>query len=147
MEENGLFPSPRYWNSKIIRNIQFKVRWTEAYRKTVGKERAIDPSLEFEKRRNVPVKYSREQMSKTVEAMKKIVNIKEKRERAYVMQRLRKAREIEKESDIKEVQRDLALIKSPAAGVRQSQAEEQIQDDKQSDEEMKGVEDCGEITL
>ncbi|KAL3286935.1 hypothetical protein HHI36_001420 [Cryptolaemus montrouzieri] len=124
-----------------------KVRWTKAYRKTVGKELAVDPSFEFEKRRNLPVKYSRETWAKTIEAMKKVENIKQKRTGAYVMQRLRKAREIEQERDIKEVQRDLALIKSPAAGLKQKQTEEQLQDEKQSDEEMEIVEDGGEVTL
>lgn len=34
-----------------------------------------------------------------------------------MMQRLRKGRELERERDIKEVQRDLSLIRSPAAGM------------------------------
>jgi large subunit ribosomal protein L24e len=37
-----------------------KVRWTKAYRKAAGKELAVDNVFEFEKRRNEPVKYSRE---------------------------------------------------------------------------------------
>jgi len=36
-----------------------KTRWTKAFRKAAGKELAVDPSFEFEKRRNVPVKYNR----------------------------------------------------------------------------------------
>ncbi|XP_044745045.1 probable ribosome biogenesis protein RLP24 [Coccinella septempunctata] len=126
-----------------------KVRWTKAYRKTVGKELAVDPSFEFEKKRNIPLKYSREQMAKMLEAMKDIVSIKEKREALHVMQRLRAAREIEQTRDVREVQRDMALIKSPAAGLKQRQAEEQKQReaDKESSEEDMEVEDCGEVTL
>lgn len=37
-----------------------KVRWTKAFRKSAGKDLTVDPVYEFEKRRNVPVKYSRE---------------------------------------------------------------------------------------
>ena len=37
-----------------------KSRWTKAFRKAAGKDLAVDPSFEFEKRRNVPVKYDRE---------------------------------------------------------------------------------------
>jgi large subunit ribosomal protein L24e len=37
-----------------------KVRWTKAYRKVAGKELGVDPSFEFEKRRNIPIKYDRE---------------------------------------------------------------------------------------
>lgn len=125
-----------------------KVKWTKAYRKTVGKELSIDPSFEFEKRRHVPVKYDRQTWNKAVEAMKKVEAIKQKRQNAYIMQRLRKGRELENERDIKEVQRDLSLIRSPAAGLKQRKQEEstseQIQD---SDAEMEVVEDCGEVTL
>ena len=38
---------------------------TKAFRKGAGKELAIDPSFEFEKRRNIPVKYDRELWQKT----------------------------------------------------------------------------------
>lgn len=37
-----------------------KVKWTKAYRKVAGKELAVDPSFEFERRRNIPMKYDRE---------------------------------------------------------------------------------------
>lgn len=37
-----------------------KCRWTKAYRKASGKELTEDKVFEFEKRRNEPVKYSRE---------------------------------------------------------------------------------------
>ena len=46
-----------------------KAKWTKAFRKSAGKELAVDPSFEFEKRRNVPVKYDRELWQKTVGAM------------------------------------------------------------------------------
>ena len=50
-----------------------KAKWTKAFRKSAGKELAVDPSFEFEKRRNVPVKYDRELWQTTVNAMQ--VNI------------------------------------------------------------------------
>ena len=37
-----------------------KARWTKAFRKSAGKELTVDASLEFEKRRNEPVKYNKE---------------------------------------------------------------------------------------
>lgn len=51
-----------------------------------------------------------------VEAIKKVTEIQKKRQSTYVLQRLRKGREIEQHRDIREVQRDMALIRSPAAG-------------------------------
>ncbi|KAJ8985418.1 hypothetical protein NQ317_017047 [Molorchus minor] len=126
-----------------------KVKWTKAYRKTVGKELAIDPSFEFEKRRNVPLKYEREKWIKAIETMKKVESIKQKRQGAYIMQRLRKGRELEDQKDIKEVQRDLSLIKSPAAALKEHmQTDQQMNDILESDQEMEEViEDGGEVTL
>merc|ERR1712116_10030 len=49
-----------------------KVRWTKAFRKSNGKELTIDPSLEFEKKRNTPMVYNREVWSKTIDAVKRI---------------------------------------------------------------------------
>lgn len=51
-----------------------------------------------------------------VEAIKKVTEIQKRRQSTYVMQRLRKGREVEQHRDIREVQRDMALIRSPAAG-------------------------------
>lgn len=125
-----------------------KVKWTKAYRKTVGKELAIDPSFEFEKRRNVPIKYNREMWTKAVDAIKKIESIKQKRQNIYIMQRLRKGRELENERDIKEVQRDLSLIRSPAAGLKaRKQAEAEMDEEKEEKEEMEVIEDGGEVVL
>ncbi|XP_043278300.1 probable ribosome biogenesis protein RLP24 [Venturia canescens] len=117
-----------------------KAKWTKAYRKTVGKELAVDPSFEFEKRRNIPVKYNRELWSKTVEAMKKVELIRQRRQNTHIMQRLRKGRELEQDRNVKEVQRDLALIRSPAAGLKKAKKQEDsIEDDEKeeaSDEDM-----------
>lgn len=113
----------------------------------MGKELAIDPAFEFEKRRNEPVKYNREMWNKAVEAMKKISKIKDKRQGAYIMQRLRKGRELEEERDVKEVQRDLSLIKSPAAGLRAKEKEMEVEDLSENEEQMEAVEDGGEVTL
>lgn len=114
-----------------------KVKWTKAYRKTVGKELAVDPSFEFERQRNIPVKYNRELWNKTVEAIKKIENIKQKRQNLHIMQRLRKGKVLEQEKDIKEVQRDIALIRSPAAGLKErKKLEEQKEIELELEEEV-----------
>lgn len=92
------------------------------------------------------MKYDRQTWNKAIEAMKKVEIIKQKRQRNYVMQRLRKGRELEQERDVKEVQRDLSLIKSPAAGLKERKQDESVMED--DVEEMEGiVEDGGEVTL
>lgn len=125
-----------------------KVKWTKAYRKTVGKELAVDPSFEFEKRRNIPIKYNRQMWNKAVEAMKKVEKIKQRRNNAYIMQRLEKGRELENERDIKEVHRDLAILKSPAAGLKERRAAEAAAEGLyESDKGEMEIEDGGEVTL
>lgn len=78
--------------------------------------------------------------------MKKVNKIKDKRQGAYIMQRLRKGRELEEERDVKEVQRDLSLIKSPAAGLKASK-EMETEDLSENEEQMELIEDGGEVTL
>ncbi|QQP54239.1 putative ribosome biogenesis protein RLP24 [Caligus rogercresseyi] len=82
-----------------------KAKWTKAFRKAVGKELAVDPSFEFERRRNEPVKYDRALWDKTITAMKRVEEIKNKRQAKYIYDRMRKAQKIQDQKDIKEVQR------------------------------------------
>merc|ERR1711913_107339 len=100
-----------------------KAKWTKAFRKSAGKELAVDPSFEFEKKRNIPVKYDRELWSNTITAMQRVEEIKNKRQAHHIFQRMKLAKKIQKAKDIKEVERDLALIKSPAAGLKKANKE------------------------
>merc|ERR1712038_1183629 len=106
-----------------------KAKWTKAFRKGAGKELAIDPSFEFEKRRNIPVKYDRELWQKTVGAMKRVEEIKTRRQAQFILDRQKKARAIERKKDVKEVQRDIALIKSPAIGMKRAAKEMDLDDE------------------
>merc|ERR1712018_844174 len=79
---------------------------------------AVDPSFEFERRRNIPVKYDRELWKTTIDAMKRVEEIKVKRQAQFIRDRQKKAKLIEREKDAREVKRDMALIRSPAAGLK-----------------------------
>jgi len=114
-----------------------KAKWTKAFRKGAGKELAIDPSFEFEKRRNIPVKYDRELWQKTVGAMKRVEEIKTRRQAQFILDRQKKARAIERKKDVKEVQRDIALIKSPAIGMKRAAKDMDVdEEDDLEDEEV-----------
>merc|ERR1712038_608715 len=114
-----------------------KAKWTKAFRKGAGKELAIDPSFEFEKRRNIPVKYDRELWQKTVGAMKRVEEIKTRRQAQFILDRQKKARAIERKKDVKEVQRDIALIKSPAIGMKRAAQDMDVDgEDDLEDEEV-----------
>ncbi|OWF44493.1 ribosome biogenesis protein RLP24 [Mizuhopecten yessoensis] len=110
----------RFCRSKCVKAFKKKrnprkTKWTKAFRKAAGKDLAVDPSFEFEKRRNVPVKYDRELWTTTVKAMKRIDEIRVKRQNQHILNRLKKGKELEKANDIKDVEKNIHLIRSPAA--------------------------------
>ncbi|CAC5400808.1 probable ribosome biogenesis protein RLP24 [Mytilus californianus] len=96
-----------------------KAKWTKAFRKAAGKELTVDPSFEFEKRRNVPVKYDRELWQTSIKAMKRIEEIRIKRQNQYILNRLKKGKELRKEADVKEVEKNIHLIRAPGAKGKQ----------------------------
>ena len=135
-----------------------KTRWTKAFRKAAGKDLAVDPAFEMEKRRNVPVKYERELWSKTLDAMKRIDEIKTKRQNQHIINRLKKGKEVRKMADIKEVQKNINLIRPPAAALKRKRELERgkvevtmdsDEEEEEEDEEeaMEEVEDGGVVTL
>ena len=99
-------------NFKMKRNPR-KLKWTKAFRKAAGKEMTIDSTIEFEKRRNVPVRYDRDLLATTVKAMKRISEIKQKRERVFYKQRVASKKLVEKQNMIKEVAKNIDLISTP----------------------------------
>ncbi|KAF5358408.1 hypothetical protein D9756_001508 [Leucocoprinus leucothites] len=83
----------RFCTSKCHKNFKMKrnprkVRWTKAFRKAAGKEMTIDSTIDFEKRRNVPVRYDRDLVQTTIKAMKRVGEIKARRERAFFKSRM-----------------------------------------------------------
>lgn len=97
----------RFCSSKCHKNFKMKrnprkVRWTKAFRRANGKEMVVvsrfssvpaclpfidpilqDATFEFEKRRNVPVRYDRELVATTLKAMERVAEIRQKREKAF----------------------------------------------------------------
>merc|ERR1712226_955061 len=59
-----------------------------------------------------------------------------KRQAHHIFQRMKMAKKIQKAKDIKEVERDLALIKSPAAGLRQAMKAKQHEEEEEGEVEM-----------
>ncbi|KAI9356909.1 ribosomal protein L24e-domain-containing protein [Pilaira anomala] len=104
----------RFCRSKCHKNFKMKrnprkVRWTKAFRKASGKEMVIDSTFEFEKRRNVPVRYDRNMMATTIKAMKRVQEIRSKRERAFYKNRMAGNKALEKEDDIRVVNQNIEL--------------------------------------
>lgn len=63
----------------------------------------MDSTLEFEKRRNVPVKYDRELMATTISAVSRIQEIKAKREKAFYKNRMNAAKPVSLRTDALEI--------------------------------------------
>ena len=111
----------RFCRSKCHKNFTKKrnprkVAWTKSYRKTRGKEMVVDSTFEFEKRRNRPVKYNRELMGKTIMAMQKVQNIKERREQQYFANRMLDAKAEKKAVARAELEKNVEIL-APAFAV------------------------------
>ncbi|BEJ15570.1 hypothetical protein CspHIS471_0501750 [Cutaneotrichosporon sp. HIS471] len=114
----------RFCSSKCHKNFKMKrnprkVRWTKSFRRSNGKEMVVDSTYEFEKRRNVPVRYDRELVASTLEAMKRVQEIKSKREKAFWKNRMsgNKARTLrEKAADI---EKHIELVQPRTGGALQ----------------------------
>lgn len=78
----------------------------------------VDSTFEFEKRRNVPVRYDRELMSTTVKAMKRVLEIRQKRANQFIKNRLTANKAAEKERDIVQIQKNIDLVLAPTAPQR-----------------------------
>ena len=66
--------------------------------------------------------------------MKRVEQIKTRRQAQFIFDRQKKARAIERVKDVKEVQRDMALIRSPAAGLKRPAKDVEL--DGEEDEEL-----------
>ncbi|KAF2078439.1 hypothetical protein CYY_000306 [Polysphondylium violaceum] len=101
-------------NFKLKRNPR-KTRWTKAYRRVSGKEMTVDKSLDFEKKRNRPVKYDRDLVNLTLKAMKRIQQIKERRESAYHKNRMVGVKANENKMKRQEIVDRIDIIRAPSA--------------------------------
>ncbi|PPJ61331.1 hypothetical protein CBER1_05117 [Cercospora berteroae] len=84
-------------NFKMKRNPR-KLAWTKAFRSAHGKEMPIDGTLaNFAQRRNIPVRYNRDLVQKTLQAMSRVQEIRDRRERQFYKDRMKgnKARQLE----------------------------------------------------
>lgn len=65
-----------------------KLKWTKTFRKANGKELAVDTTMDFEKRKHVPVKYNRELVQNSLKALRRVEEIKERRQRDLWVKRM-----------------------------------------------------------
>lgn len=102
---------------KMKRNPR-KLKWTKAFRKAAGKEMVVDSTLNFAARRNVPVRYDRDLVEKTVKAMERVSEIRVKRERVFYKKRMAGKLEREREANRKLVAENEHLLPKMRASER-----------------------------
>ena len=87
-----------------------KLGWTKAFRRAHGKEMTVDSTLAMAQRRNIPVRYNRDLVAKTLEAMRRIGEIRSRRERQFYRLRMRGVQERDLEEDRKLVAENQHLL-------------------------------------
>jgi large subunit ribosomal protein L24e len=78
----------------------------------------VDTTFEFEKRRNRPVRYNRETMTQTLNAMKRVSEVQQKRQDLFYKMRMRAHKGVQNEQIRAEIEKGVELL-APAAGNRE----------------------------
>jgi large subunit ribosomal protein L24e len=123
------------------------LKWTKAFRKAAGKELAVDSTLTFAARRNVPVRYNRDLVATTLKAMARVEEIRQKRERAFYKNRMKGNKDRQLELDKKLVEANPELLRMREVELAKKKARQQAKEvqgeisedediDIESDEEM-----------
>ncbi|KAI1439804.1 ribosome biogenesis protein RLP24 [Annulohypoxylon stygium] len=120
----------RFCRSKCHKNFVMKrnprkLKWTKSFRKAAGKEMTVDSTLQFAARRNVPVRYNRDLVAKTLKAMERVSEIRAKRERVFAKRRLAGKRARELATDRKLVETHGHLLPKMRGSEKRRLAEEQ----------------------
>ncbi|CXI60214.1 60S ribosomal subunit protein L24, putative [Plasmodium berghei] len=89
-----------------------KVKWTKIYRKERNKELNDDKIFEFEKIRNEPIKYDRNLYIKTINAIKTIEKIKEKRKMLFYKNRIKEVSDKKINLSLNYIKKNPALLKN-----------------------------------
>lgn len=124
-----------------------KLKWTKAFRKAAGKELAVDSTLTFSARRNVPVRYNRDLVATTLKAMARVEEIRQKRERAFYKNRMKGNKERQLALDKKLVESNPELLRIRDVEIARKQAREEAkaaaadEDEDLEDEEEESEED------
>lgn len=105
----------RFCRSKCHKNFKMKrnprkLGWTKAFRRAHGKEMTVDSTLQFQQRRNIPVRYNRDLVARTLEAMSRVGEIRAKRERQFYKNRMAGNRAAQLEADRKLVAENQHLL-------------------------------------
>ncbi|GMH39513.1 hypothetical protein BSKO_07411 [Bryopsis sp. KO-2023] len=100
--------------------------WTKTCRKLRGKELAEDTTFEMERKRNRPEKYNRVLMQKTVKAMKRVTDIRSRRQDAFFEARMKEAKKTNRTKLRQEIEKDIRLVKAPESLLKENLEKEEM---------------------
>ncbi|GME90685.1 hypothetical protein B5S28_g3936 [[Candida] boidinii] len=135
----------RFCRSKCHKNFKQrrnprKLKWTKAFRKAAGKELAVDSTLTFASRRNVPVRYNRDLVATTLKGMARIEEIRKRRERAFYKNRMKGNKE-------KDLAVDKKLIADHPELLKMREVELRIKEEKRQAREAKKAQEAEEAEM
>ena len=87
---------------------------------SIETELTVGVCFEFEERSSISTEYNREMWTKTVVVIKRINEIKERLEKHFVMERLREGTQREILNDVRDVQKNISIIRAPE-GIRKKE--------------------------
>jgi large subunit ribosomal protein L24e len=96
------------------------LKWTKAYRKSHGKEMAVDSTFEFERKRQRIERYDRELVGKTIQAIQKVDAVRTKREKEYYKNRMKQAKKQSQKTAVRELEKGISLIEPDILRVNQA---------------------------
>ncbi|CAG8971182.1 hypothetical protein HYALB_00010182 [Hymenoscyphus albidus] len=126
---------------KMKRNPR-KLAWTKAFRKATGKEMVVDGTLAFAAKRNIPIRYDRDQIAVTEKAMARFEEVKQKRQRVFYKKRMARNKERQRELDRKLVAEQSHLLPKVRGSERKRLEEEGLVAE---GEELEGVRELPKV--
>jgi len=110
----------RFCRSKCHKNFKMKrnprkVKWTKAYRVVHTKDLSEDNVFDFERRRNRPMKYSRDVTRTTLTALKTTEGIRFRREQRFYENRMKDRHIDRRRADRSELQEQVHLVRAPVS--------------------------------
>lgn len=116
----------RFCRSKCHKNFKMKrnprkVKWTKAYRALAGKDLVNDSTFEMERKRNRPERYNRDVMAATLKAMKRVGEIRARREAKHIETRKKSKEGHVRRQERQELERGISLVKAPAVLAREKE--------------------------
>jgi large subunit ribosomal protein L24e len=119
-----------------------KLAWTKAFRKASGKEMVVDGTLAFAAKRNIPIRYDRDQIAITEKAMARFEEVKQKRQRVFYKKRMANNKERQRELDRKLVAEQSHLLPKIRGSERKRLEEEGLVAE---GEEVEGVRETSKV--